>query len=130
MLIALLAAGCVLAIAPVPPEEGPEKVKIVGNYDAAGKDISGKDYTATVAITEEGDAYRVEWTMPDGGGFLGIGIRSGKTLSVSWAGQQQRGVIVGIMVYEIQKGGTLEGKWTMLGSKGVVRTETLKPAKE
>ena len=35
---------------------------------------------------------------------------------------------LGMTVYEIKKDGSLDGKWTMLGAKGVVRTEKLLPA--
>jgi hypothetical protein len=31
-------------------------------------------------------------------------------------------------VYEVKKDGRLDGKWTMLGARGVVRTEVLLPS--
>ncbi|HVK09017.1 MAG TPA: hypothetical protein VM597_09600 [Gemmataceae bacterium] len=106
----------------------PETARITGEYDGDGTDIKGQKYKVQVKIEQEGDAYRVTWRTPDGQDFVGAGIRTGKILSVGWAGQQGPRVIVGMTVYEIKKDGTLDGKWTMLGAKGVVRTETLLPS--
>jgi hypothetical protein len=106
----------------------PETAKIAGSYSASGEDISGAKYTARVEITTEGDSYRVNWKYTDGSEFIGIGLREGKTLSVSWAGQAGPGkIMVGVMVYTINKNGTMEGKWTILGAKGKVKTESLAP---
>jgi hypothetical protein len=106
----------------------PETVKIAGDYDGEGTDIKGQKYKVVVRIDPEGDAYRVTWKTPDRQEFVGVGIRTGKLLSVGWAGQQGPRVTIGMTVYEIKKDGTLDGKWTMLGAKGVVRTEKLMPS--
>jgi hypothetical protein len=106
----------------------PETVKIAGEYDGEGTDIKGEKYRVAVKIEEEGEAYRVTWKTRDGQEFVGVGIRTGKMLSVGWAGQQGQRVIIGTTVYEIQKDGTLAGKWTMLGAKGAVRAEKLFPS--
>lgn len=106
----------------------PETAKITGTYTARGEDINGQKYTATVEIEEEGEAYRVTWHYRDGAEFVGVGVRTGKQLSVSWAGQLGSKVMVGVMVYEVKKNGSMDGKWTILGAKGRVRTETLAPS--
>ncbi len=113
---------------PVAMKADPETAKITGEYDGDGTDIKGQKYKVQVKIEQEGDAYRVTWKTPDGQEFVGAGIRTGKLLSVGWAGQQGPRVIVGMTVYEVKKDGSLDGKWTMLGAKGVVRTETLLPS--
>ena len=117
-----------LAAASVALAGDPETAKIAGSYTARGEDINGQKYTATVEIEEEGEAYRVTWHYRDGAEFIGIGIRTGKQLSVSWAGQLGNKVMVGVMVYEVKKNGSMEGKWTILGAKGRVRAETLAPS--
>lgn len=124
----LLVVAATFITIPVVSAADPETVKIAGSYSAAGEDVSGKKYTANVEIEEEGDAYRLTWKYPGGVEFIGVGLRQGKTLSVSWAGQAGNKVMVGVMVYEIRKNGSLDGKWTILGAKGRVKTETLSPS--
>jgi hypothetical protein len=106
----------------------PETSPITGDYEGDGTDIKGQKYRVSVVIEEEKDAFKVTWKTPDGQSFIGVGIRSGKMLSVSWAGQQGTKIVVGLTVYEVKKDGSLSGKWTMIGAKGVVRTETLTPS--
>ncbi len=106
----------------------PETAKIAGEYAGEGTDIRGQKYKVAVTVEEEGNAYRVTWKTPEGQQFVGVGIRTGKLLSVGWAGQQGPRVIVGTTVYEVKRDGSLDGKWTMLGAKGVVRSEKLAPS--
>ena len=127
MSAAALAVAFALS-APVAVRADPETAKIAGEYDGEGTDIKGQKYKVAVKVEEEGDAYRVTWKTPDGQEFVGVGIRTGRLLSVGWAGQQGPRVIVGTTVYEVKKDGSLDGKWTMLGAKGVVRTEKLRPS--
>ena len=91
-------------------------------------DIKGQKYRVAVVIEEEKDTFKFTWKTPDGQTFIGVGIRTGRSVAVSWAGQQGMKIIVGLTVYEVKKDGSMEGKWTMLGAKGVVRTETLTPS--
>lgn len=127
--VSLLVAASMFITIPLVYAADPLTAKVEGVYTAKGEDISGVKYTATVEIKEEGDAFRVTWKYANGVSFIGIGLRDGKKLSVSWAGAAGEGkVMVGVMVYEIQKDGTLEGKWTILGAKGKVKTETLAPS--
>ena len=110
------------AAADPPPERG-----LAGTYVGSGTDIQGGEYQVTVTIEKEKDAYNLKWESPNGQNWIGVGIHTGDKLSVSWAGKTAKGIMVGVMVYEIRKDGTLAGTWTILGAKGVVRTETLTP---
>ena len=107
----------------------PAKARIQGNYQAKGSYIDGRKYTAKVVITQEKETYLITWTYSDGQKYVGTGIRDNETLSVGWAGTTPDGkvVMVGVMVYTIQKSGRLEGKWTIIGSGGRTATETLSP---
>lgn len=106
----------------------PEKAEIEGTYQAKGADISGTKYTADVTIEKVNDTYRVTWTYANNQQFIGAGIRHDDKLSVGWAGAAPEGkVMIGVMVYTIQKSGKLEGKWTILSSGGKTSTETLSP---
>lgn len=106
-----------------------DPVRLAGEYDGAGTDVHGRPYQVQVHIRPEGDAYRVWWTGPDGQEFVGVGLRDGRRLAVSWAGKATEGrVYVGLTVYHVRPDGSLEGRWTMFGAKGIVRTETLRPA--
>jgi hypothetical protein len=120
--------AALLAFTPTARAADPETADIVGTYDGAGVDIQGGKYKVMVKIEAEGDAYRFTWTTPTGQKFIGVGVRTGKMVSVGWAGEQGGKVVVGVTVYEVQKDGSLKGKWTMLGAKGVVKTETITPS--
>ena len=126
---AVLTAAVILCTFPsLAQPADPETSRITGEYEGDGVDIKGQKYRTRVTITTEGDAYRVAWKTPDGQEFVGVGVRDGRKLSVGWAGQAPKGVLLGVMVYEAGKDRKLSGKWTMLGAKGVVRTEELTPA--
>lgn len=106
-----------------------DSVRLGGEYDGTGTDVRGQPYSVLVKIQPEGAAYRVWWTGPDGQEYVGVGLQDGRQLAVSWAGKATEGrVYVGLTVYHVRPDGTLEGRWTMFGAKGIVRTETLRPA--
>lgn len=128
LLLAAVVALSLCGFAPTAPSAAgdPETASIDGEYAGDGVDIQGQKYRTTVEVSKEKDAYQFKWTTA-GQTFLGVGIRTGKLVSVSWVGRQPAGVIVGITVFEVKKDGSLAGRWTMLGARGVVRTETLTP---
>lgn len=106
-----------------------DPVKLAGEYDGTGTDVAGKPYSVQVRIQPDGDAYRFWWTAPGGQELVGVGLRTGRQVAVSWTGRASEGkVFVGLTVYEVRPDGTLVGRWTMFGAKGVVRSETLRPA--
>jgi hypothetical protein len=128
MIAASWVAVAVLALSPTAPLADPEKADITGEYAGAGTDINGAKYTVTVKIEEDGDTFKVTWKMPDGQSYIGVGIRNGKLLSVSWATQAGTRLTVGVTVYEVQKNATLKGRWSMIGAKGKVSEELLTPS--
>jgi len=104
-------------------EKSPEEPDIAGLYDCEGVEMDGNRYTARVEIRRVGDAYTVAWTKGATPMHLGIGLRKGGALAVSFANPG----MAGIAVYQIGKDKKLVGEWTELGGLGVLRTETLTP---
>lgn len=114
--VALLAAS---AAADDPKDSPP---RIAGTYDAAGTGAGGKRYTATVKIEKQGDVYAVEYVVSEREKYAGIGLLTGRVLSVAWLNQRA----VGVLVYTVEKDGTLSGRWTQLGDpQGQVFREKL-----
>ena len=83
------------------------KIEIMGKYQCKGKDIDGKEYTGTVEIKKRGDTYTVRWSLPLFWEYEGVGVRTDNMLSVAWLS----GVNAGVMVYQIEKGPKLTGRW-------------------
>jgi hypothetical protein len=102
-----------------------EMLDISGYFTCRGKEGNGTPYTGVAVITRAKDVYLVQWNIGIGSTFLGVGIRQGNTLSVSWAQSTERGVMRGINVYRIEKGPTLHGRWATLPGDGTLKTETL-----
>lgn len=104
------------------PREEPD---LSGKYDCAGVEMDGSRYTAAVEVQRIGDAYTVTWNRGAGLTGIGVGLRRGNQLSVSFASKGTAGVVV----YQLGKDGKLEGEWTDVGGVGILRTETLTPKK-
>ena len=120
----LAVAACLVLCSP-----SVEPVRLAGDYDGVGTDLPGRAYRVSVRIRAEGAAYRVWWAGPGGQEFVGVGLRTGRQLVVSWAGKAADGrVFVGLTVYTLRADGSLAGRWTMIGAGGQVRAETLRPA--
>jgi len=96
------------------------KADITGSYDCEGTNPDGKTYKGKVEISKDGDIYHVKWAIGAGDNYEGIGILEGDVFAVSYYGG-----INGVVVYRVQKGGSLAGKWSIVGGKGKVYTETL-----
>ena len=128
MIAATVFTLATLAFNPMARVADPETLDIVGDYAGNGSDINGAKYTVEVKIEKENDAYKVTWKMPDGQSYVGVGIRNGKLLSVSWATQLGTKLTIGLTVYDIQKDGSLKGKWSMIGARGKVSVEVLSPS--
>jgi uncharacterized protein (TIGR03067 family) len=96
---------------------------IAGMYQCDGLEADGNRYTAQVEIRRLGDAYAVSWARGTVPIHIGVGVRKGDVLAVSFASKGGGG----IAVYQISKDRKLQGEWTDLGGIGVLRTETLTP---
>ena len=97
-------------------EEAPE---VAGTYSCQGIDSTGTRYSGTAVIGKWGDAYFVRWRMGDRTVAIGVGLRTGNSLAVSYYGNA-----TGVVLYTIDNQ-RLVGHWTQPGSHGVVFTETL-----
>ena len=99
-----------------------EEVEIVGRYKAESVQFNGEKQMADVEIMRLGDCYMVKWSKGILDAYVGIGLRKGETLAVSWANTQGQ---IGACLYQIEEGPRLAGTWTMLGGAGLVQRETL-----
>lgn len=99
---------------------------ITGYYTCRGVDGKGGAYTGVAVISKQKEVYAVQWTIGIGSAFIGIGIRQGDTLAVSWAMPGDKaGVIRGINLYHIEPGPRLVGQWATLPGNGTINIETL-----
>jgi hypothetical protein len=117
-----------LVVSSVANGQGEEKKKapsIAGDYTFVGNEGSD-DYTGTAKITAQGDAFKVEFT-PAGAndlGETGIGILTGRVLSVCWVSDAENSK--GVAVFKLSKDDKkLVGKWAYFGGEGKLFTETL-----
>jgi hypothetical protein len=99
---------------------------ITGYYSCRGTDGKGGSYSGVAVISKQREVYVVQWTIGVGSAFVGLGIRQGESLSVSWAMAGDKGSVVrGINVYRIEAGPRLTGQWATLPGNGTINTETL-----
>lgn len=97
-----------------------QEADITGIYTCVGENAHGNQYRGTVQITKVGDTYELKWTIA-GRSHIGLAIREGNILSSCWLA----GGSGGIVVYRIEKGLKLVGRWSEFGTNGRVLTETL-----
>ena len=102
-----------------------ETIDVRGKYTSTSFGPDGKKQTMAAEIEKRGDGYLVKWIVPGGVAYVGMGIRKGNVLSVTWANRGN----VGLSVYTIEKGPKLLGEFTELGGVGVIAKEELTPAK-
>jgi hypothetical protein len=102
-----------------------EEVDITGTYFCKGENALGNAYHGSVKIEKSRDAYNLTWKFDGKVNSVGVGIRKGRFLSVSSLSRSSDGVSLIVVVYEIQAGPRLEGRFTEYGGKGVLRSETL-----
>jgi hypothetical protein len=119
--IVLLAAIAIPAAAEAQPD-------LDGVYASRGTNSDGSEYRGAVHILRHGDRFVVSWMTlrAAGEGFLleltaiGVGLRTGDTLAVSYVA----GSSLGVIVYQIGEDGHLAGRWTTAGDDAV-HSETL-----
>jgi hypothetical protein len=114
-----LAAACLAASVATASAEG-----LGGTYRVSGKNFNGSNYSGTAEIVATSDTTcRIRW-VTGGTTSQGICMRSGSVFAASY----RLGNSVGLVIYEINPNGTLEGTWTIADKSGV-GTETLTPMK-
>jgi hypothetical protein len=93
------------------------------SYTLAGKNFDGSTYTGTVQITPSGSTCQIVWRTGNSQSE-GLCMPSGKTLAAFY----RLGLEYGLVIYELQPDGSLQGRWSIAGKQGV-GTELLVPQK-
>jgi hypothetical protein len=101
----------------------PAPAGIEGIYHVKGKEPNGDEYTAVSVVEKKGEVYQVSW-MIGPAHFVGIGVRTGDSLSVAWAVPKEGFILRGVNVYRIG-GKTLTGTWATMPGGGTVGRETM-----
>ena len=95
-----------------------------GRYRVLGKNFDGSDYSGAAEITvTSNNTCRIVW-VTGGTTSRGICMRNGNAFSAAY----QLGSQIGLVIYERQPDGTMEGIWTLADKTGVGR-ERLVPAR-
>jgi hypothetical protein len=102
-----------------------ETLDITGIYVCEGDNADGQRYRGIVKIEKKKDAYTVTWINGTAETGLGVAIRKGRTLSVSCLMRSRDGAGVAVVVYKVEPGPKLVGRFTELGGDGALRSETL-----
>mgnify|MGYP006908254337 CR=1 FL=1 len=118
LLLTLLALPALVATAE-------EKDTLPGLYACRGTNPHGGAYEGRVEIAERKGLYHVKWTVGEQT-YVGVALREGDVLSVAWGIPHDGGTAVGVVAYKIEKGGTLTGRWTVLGGDNSIMKETLR----
>jgi hypothetical protein len=98
---------------------------ITGYYTCRGEDANGKQYTGIAMIVKKNDIYIVQWVVGLGSNFVGVGIRKGDTLAISWALGDEKRFVRGVNLYQISPGPRLSGHWATLPGDGFMQSENL-----
>lgn len=103
------------APAPATPTGG-----LPGVYDCKGTGADGKPYQGAVIIQPDGNRFVLQWYVGTQLSAIGLGLREGNVLAVSFFGPDAGGVIL----YKID-GTRLVGQWSAPVADGQVFDETL-----
>lgn len=103
------------APAPAAPASG-----LPGVYECQGTGADGKEYKGAVIIHPDGNRFVLQWYVGTQLSAIGLGLREGNVLAVSFFGPDAGGVIV----YKID-GARLIGQWSAPVTNGKVFAETL-----
>ena len=86
---------------------------IAGKYNIVGGNPNGGAYKGTLEVISHGDVYQFRWNA--GTQYDGVGVAIGNIVAVSFAnGPNGKGC--GVVDYNIQSDGTLDGKWGYWGA--------------
>lgn len=115
-LLAAATAACLVAVA------APAMAQDVGGtYRADGTNFDGSRYGGTAVITVTSKTTcNIAWDT--GSIAKGICMRNGDSFAASYV----MGDAIGLVIYDLQPDGSLEGLWTVAGQDGV-GTEVLTP---
>lgn len=79
--------------------------------------LAGKAYTGTVRISTIGAVHELEWKT-SAGNYRGLGLADGNKLCTGWGGKN-----FGVVLYKINRDGSLSGRWTIPGANEAEGTE-------
>ena len=96
-----------------------------GLYACQGTNPDGSAYEGRVEIAARKGVYNLKWKVGETA-YVGVALREGDVLSVAWGMPGDEETVIGVVAYRIEKGGTLVGRWTVLGSDLSVMKETLR----
>ena len=113
--ILILAIVLVAAVVSVKPA-------FSGTYAVTGTNPGAGPYKGTLTIAPRGDVYDVHWIV-GAAQYLGVGVVVNDTLAVTYSGAADRSWS-GVIAYRQRADGALEGRWTLLGGKPQLGTET------
>jgi hypothetical protein len=114
LLIPLAGVLTFAAADPAPPAD------LVGVYVCSGTNADGSGYQAFVEIGRQNDVYQLQWIVDSEVVAVGMGIRQGDVLAVSYFSAQP-----GVVAYRIEPDNRLVGDWTVAGADGLLFSETL-----
>jgi hypothetical protein len=98
----------------------PDEADLPGMYECQGVGADGKPYRGAVIIEPDGSRFVVRWIIASELTAVGVGIREGNMLAVSFFGPDSGGVVL----YRID-GQRLVGHWSAPLAAGQVFEETL-----
>ena len=114
----LLCVGPLVGRAAETPSPGP--ADLPGIYECQGVGADGRPYRGAVIIEPEGNRFVVRWIIASELTAIGVGIREGNMLAVSFFGPDSGGIVL----YRID-GQRLIGHWSAPPAEGQVFEETL-----
>jgi hypothetical protein len=102
---------------------GASAQSLAGQYRVQGTNPDGSSYGGTATITVTSDTTcRIEWQT--GSTSAGICMRNGNAVAAAY----KLGSAIGLVIYQLQPNGALQGLWTVADQSGA-GTETLVPVR-
>ena len=118
--VLLLCVGPLVGRAAEVPATPDPATDLPGIYDCQGTGADGQPYRGAVIIEPDGSRFVVRWIIASELTAVGVGIREGNMLAVSFFGPESGGIVL----YRID-GQKLIGHWSAPLAEGQVFEETL-----